>query len=233
MPQSLHWNLTKQTVGALESEISSNMSLSVGFSCHVWHACDCCKPHQPHILTRAILFVHFICPSVILFSASDSLSSSILSHVGRLTSLEWFLMGHNHLEGSLPSSVGLLLNLTRLALEEIKIHGAVPSEMARLGALEELQLQGNCLSGELPPELLEVWAHNPLNVLSLSENADLVGTTLAELCNSSTAAPPNAALFACSNKLCGCDCRCGQSHSEGLIALFWQGGDESTQCAMP
>jgi len=139
-------------------------------------------------------------------------------------------MGHNRLEGSLPSSVGLLQNLTRFALEENQIRGAVPSEMARLGALEELQLQGNRLPGKLPPELLEVWAHNPLNVLSLSENADLVATIPAELCNSSAAAPPNATLFVCSNKLCGCDCRCGQSHSEGLIALFQLGGDESTQC---
>ena len=76
------------------------------------------------------------------------------------------LLASESLSGSIPSSLGRLLELTHLNLSSNSLTGNIPRELGWLENLEELRLSGNSLTGCIPLPLKDV-ATNDLSSLNL------------------------------------------------------------------
>ena len=73
--------------------------------------------------------------------------------MGRLSRLNWLLLGRNDLTGPIPSGLGNLSGLTYLYLDDNRLTGPIPSDLGNLSRLIQLQLDANELTGPIPPEL--------------------------------------------------------------------------------
>ena len=157
------------------------------------------------------------CPSLAL--AGSSLTGTLPTEIGRLTSVTMLRLTYNGLTGSIPTELGLLTELSDLRLSQTSLSGSLPTEIGRmtsmklfrLGAIEnltgsipteigrltsalQLYLYGNQLTGSMPSELGLLTA---LRELSLEDN-HLTGSipselgdmpSLTELCVSRTINP--------------------------------------------
>jgi hypothetical protein len=59
----------------------------------------------------------------------------------------------NRISGTLPTEIGRLTHLKKLLLHDNLMSGTLPSELGQLTALTHLYVQGNLFSGSLPSEL--------------------------------------------------------------------------------
>ncbi|XP_072950435.1 receptor kinase-like protein Xa21 [Typha angustifolia] len=84
------------------------------------------------------------------------------------TSLEYFDVSFNQLEGSIPVGIGNLVNLSILTCNNNFLTGAIPATLARLEMLHIIYLDGNNLSGEIPSTFGNL---TQLTQLELSFNA--------------------------------------------------------------
>ena len=107
----------------------------------------------------------------------NRLSGTIPAAIGRLTHLKELVLSNNQLSGRLPTELSRLLRLERLSLSHNRLSGSIPAELSRLTNLKELVLSSNQLSGRLPTELSRLLR---LERLSLSHNR-LSGSIPAEL----------------------------------------------------
>lgn len=83
-----------------------------------------------------------------------SLSGTISSSIGVLTSLVTLYLAGNKISGSIPSAIGTLQSLTYLNLgTNILISGKIPSQMGSMVNLKYLYLDNNKLTGTVPSEL--------------------------------------------------------------------------------
>ena len=106
-----------------------------------------------------------------------SLSGSIPSGLGDLSSLTTLDLSGNQLTGAIPSGLGDLSNLTTLNLSTNQLSGPIPSELGGLSSLGTLNLSTNQLSGPIPSELGGL---SSLGTLDLSTN-QLHGVIPSEL----------------------------------------------------
>ena len=83
----------------------------------------------------------------------NSLTGTIPTELGNLSSLQWLNLYENQLSGSIPSELGNLSSLQSLHLYENQLSGSIPSELGNLSSLQFLNLYENQLSGSIPSEL--------------------------------------------------------------------------------
>lgn len=98
---------------------------------------------------------------------ANDLTGFIPSEIGQLSGLDNLNMMFNLLSGPIPSQLGQLNNLTELVLAANGFSGFLPTELGTLTSLELLTIQDNKLGGAIPPELGSMKA---LQLLSLSMN---------------------------------------------------------------
>ena len=109
--------------------------------------------------------------------ATNGLSGSIPSELGRLSHLQKLSIGGNRLSGTIPDAIGRLTHLKELVLANNQLSGRIPTELSRLIRLERLSLSNNQLSGSIPSELSRL---TDLKELVLCDN-QLSGAIPAEL----------------------------------------------------
>jgi len=84
---------------------------------------------------------------------SKSLSGSVSSSIGFLTSLTTVKLGPNSLRGTIPTSLGLLGLLTKLNLGTNLLTGTIPSQLGSLTNMNYLHFDNNKLTGSVPSSL--------------------------------------------------------------------------------
>ena len=84
---------------------------------------------------------------------SMSLTGTIPTELGLLTTLEYSNLWSNSLTGSIPSEIGLLTLLTYLELDHNLLTGTIPAEIGSLRQLTYLHLDSNYLTGRIPSEI--------------------------------------------------------------------------------
>ena len=67
-----------------------------------------------------------------------------------MTSLQYFLVSNNFLNGSIPQEIGMCRALIFIALDGNSLTGFIAASMGNLGNLSILQLSDNKLLGSLP-----------------------------------------------------------------------------------
>jgi Leucine-rich repeat (LRR) protein len=97
-----------------------------------------------------------------------TLTGSLPSELGLLTSLQSFSAHSNALTGSLPPDIGAWTALDLLDLGENKFSGSLPSEIGQMTALRGLNLTTNEFTGELPPTIGQLVG---VEILSLADNS--------------------------------------------------------------
>ena len=75
--------------------------------------------------------------------ASLSLTGTIPSSIGSLTSLQYFYLYTNKLSGTIPSSIGSLTSLQYLKVYKNSLSGTIPSSIGSLTSLQYFYLQTN------------------------------------------------------------------------------------------
>ena len=75
-----------------------------------------------------------------------SLTGTIPSSIGSLTSLQYLKLKTNNLNGTIPSSIGSLTSLTTLDLQFNQLTGTIPSSFSNLISLSSLYLDYNYLT---------------------------------------------------------------------------------------
>ena len=106
-----------------------------------------------------------------------TLTGSIPTELGDLSSLEYLDLSGNSLTGTIPTELGDLSNLTRLYLYFNLLSGSIPTELGDLSSLKWLHLRGNSLTGTIPTELGDL---SSLETLVLNSNS-LSGTIPTEM----------------------------------------------------
>jgi len=135
---------------------------------------------------------------IALLLASSSLSASLPSQLGSITSLRKIQLEINHISGSIPEELASLpylevLNLSTnhitgtlpesfassilqiLALRSNSINGSIPTELVTTPSCKEISLSKNILSGTIPPSFYEL---SILDTLDLSSNS--ISGTISE-----------------------------------------------------
>lgn len=84
---------------------------------------------------------------------AKSLSGTLCSQLGALTSLSSLDLSFNSLSGTAPSQLGQLTLITSLSLASNKLTGSVPSQLGNNVLLSALSLYSNSLSASLPTQL--------------------------------------------------------------------------------
>ncbi|VFQ67399.1 unnamed protein product [Cuscuta campestris] len=97
----------------------------------------------------------------------DSLTTSSLSWIGKLTKLTQVYLGNMDLKGEIPSWLVNLTRLTRLDMSDNRLTGPIPSSFVNLTQLTELDMQHNRLTGPIPPSLMKL---PELKSIDLSHN---------------------------------------------------------------
>ena len=82
-----------------------------------------------------------------------SLTGTIPSELGTLSSLRKLSLSSNQLTGEIPPELDSLASLEFLSLASNRLTGEIPSELGNLANLELLFLSSNRLIGEIPSEL--------------------------------------------------------------------------------
>ena len=86
----------------------------------------------------------------------NSLTGTIPTELGNLTSLTFLDLSRNSLTGSIPSELGDLESLTILDLGLNSLSGTIPTEFGNLSNLTYLSLSYNSLSGAIPSEVTDL-----------------------------------------------------------------------------
>ena len=79
-----------------------------------------------------------------------SLTGTIPSSIGSLTSLQIMDLSYNRLNGTMPSSIGSLTLLTSINLSINRLAGTIPSSIGTLTTLQQLSFNQNNLYGSIP-----------------------------------------------------------------------------------
>ncbi|KAI9188160.1 hypothetical protein H9P43_002551 [Blastocladiella emersonii ATCC 22665] len=115
--------------------------------------------------------------------------------IGKLTALEWLLLGGNKLKGTIPAEIGSLRNLSFLWLYSNELEGPIPSSLMQIKTLtsvyysdpaqSSLTLSNNQLSGPVPSGFGDM---KQLDTLDLDHNQfsgplprDMFNPNLSEL----------------------------------------------------
>jgi len=111
-------------------------------------------------------------------SASNyTISGTIPTEMGSLSSLEEVNLSNNALSGTIPKEVGTLKHLTNLVLDSNELTGPIPAEITSLLGLTTLILSNNALQGTIPHE---IGLLTKLTYLDLRNNA-LTGLIPSEI----------------------------------------------------
>ena len=81
---------------------------------------------------------------------AQSISGSIPSVIGKLTSLRYLYFQDNSIAHTIPSSLGKLSSLITLRLDSNSLEGTVPRSLTDLKSLTTLNLNNNYLTGSMP-----------------------------------------------------------------------------------
>ncbi|CAL4892389.1 unnamed protein product [Urochloa decumbens] len=88
-----------------------------------------------------------------LVLGSNHITGTIPTGIGNLVSLSMLYLDDNKITGPIPASIGELHNLYTLDLSKNKLYGNIPTSFGNFGQLSELYLQENNLSGAIPADL--------------------------------------------------------------------------------
>eukprot|EP00978_Attheya_sp_CCMP212_P043328 scaffold280686_cov30-Attheya_sp.AAC.1 len=82
-----------------------------------------------------------------------------------LSNLTILILEFNTLTGTIPSKIGQITTLLRMDLSDNDLTGTIPTEIGTLSNLIELILEGNILEGTIPSEIGQITAllENPLS----------------------------------------------------------------------
>ena len=117
---------------------------------------------------------------LLVFDAfTNTLTGTISSHIGLLSSLAVLDLFDNQLSGTIPSEFGNLESLKYVDLSKNFLTGNIPTELSNLGNIENVWLNDNFLSGTIPSFL---GLNTNLKSLYLTNNF-LTGSIPAELCS--------------------------------------------------
>mmetsp|Transcript_13568 Transcript_13568/g.38164 ORF Transcript_13568/g.38164 Transcript_13568/m.38164 type:complete len:1360 (-) Transcript_13568:377-4456(-) len=111
--------------------------------------------------------------------SSSSLSGTVSTSIGLLTSLTTILLDGNSLTGKIPSEIGLLSSLETLRLGENTLSDQIPTEIGLLSSLQETILGYNLFTGTIPSEIGKLTASK---VFKLNYAPHVVGTIPTEIC---------------------------------------------------
>jgi len=81
---------------------------------------------------------------------SDQLSGTIPTTIGYLTALYNLDLGYNRFTGTLPTTLGLLTALDYVILDENQLSGSIPSEIGSMSSIYYLSVSYNKLNGTIP-----------------------------------------------------------------------------------
>ncbi len=85
--------------------------------------------------------------------SDNGIIGSIPSDLGGLSNLGTLNLSGNQLSGTIPSDLGDLSSLGTLDLSTNQLHGVIPSDLGGLSSLITLNLSNNGLSGSIPSKL--------------------------------------------------------------------------------
>ncbi|KAK3281766.1 hypothetical protein CYMTET_10457 [Cymbomonas tetramitiformis] len=88
-----------------------------------------------------------------LYLNHNSLTGTVPTELGLLSSAEELSLAYNSLTGTVPTELGLLSSATVLYLHENRLTGTVPTELGLLSSAQDLFLDHNRLTGTVPTEL--------------------------------------------------------------------------------
>jgi len=77
-------------------------------------------------------------------------SGRIPESIGKLSQLQYLLIGNNPYTGTIPSSIGQLTNLKSIGLDRTQLTGSIPQSFSNLTNLEQFVAFGNKFSRALP-----------------------------------------------------------------------------------
>lgn len=142
-----------------------------------------------------------------LSGASNSISGTLPSQLGTLTSLVELAIVHSKLTGEIPSTIGGMTALTRLDLGANLLSGELPNQLGSLTRMVYLSLCcGNKFSGAIPSTIGDI---KSLNFLFL-QNSSVSDAVPASFCN----LLPSIQLEIQSNPLLACYPSCLSSYSK-------------------
>uniref|UniRef100_A0A7C9CT53 Leucine-rich repeat-containing N-terminal plant-type domain-containing protein n=2 Tax=Opuntia streptacantha TaxID=393608 RepID=A0A7C9CT53_OPUST len=98
------------------------------------------------------------------FSVQLTFKSNILTYVKIITTMAFFDVSNNGLEGEIPDSIGGLVSLRGLNLSHNHLTGQIPASMGNLALLDFLDLSSNRLTGQIPEELVSLTFLGVFNV---------------------------------------------------------------------
>jgi hypothetical protein len=81
--------------------------------------------------------------------------SSLSTEIGLLTSLQYFDVANQRLQGAIPSDWEVLTNMVMLNLSNNQISSTIPSFMGKISSLQSLMLGGNYFTGSFPQTIFE------------------------------------------------------------------------------
>jgi Leucine-rich repeat (LRR) protein len=122
----------------------------------------------PTTLAATLTFLNFF---------GNSLTGSIPTEIGSLSSLTELSFSANSLTGSIPTEIGSLSSLTKLSVYTNSLSGLIPTEIGSLTSLTYLGFYINSLSGSIPTEIGSLTG---LTQLSFSVNS-LTGSIPTEI----------------------------------------------------
>ena len=149
-----------------------------------------------------------------LFLASNQLTGYIPTELGALESMRDLELEYNYLSGPIPSELGSYLDLEYLWLHDNLLTNIIPSEIGNLVRVQDINLASNQLSGELPGVLSVLLTDYNISAFNISSNPLLEGQVHEDLCDMRFLS------FDCSVRLCGCDCPCFETGTNGTTFVI-------------
>ncbi|KAK3232876.1 hypothetical protein CYMTET_56800 [Cymbomonas tetramitiformis] len=110
--------------------------------------------------------------------STNQLTGTWPTEIGQLTRLTSLHIGKNSFTGTLPSQVAGLTSLNFLSATSNSLRGTLPSELGSVGQLKDLYLGSNSLTGSIPTQLGVL---TELTNLQLNSNL-LVGEVPSQMC---------------------------------------------------
>ena len=109
----------------------------------------------------------------------NSLSGSIPSQMGNISSLEWLILDNNKFTGSIPNELKNLESIAWIHLNANFLTGSIPDMFQTMPNLTDLYMAHNQLSGSIPDS---IWALESIFRLLLDNN-DLTGSVPDDFCS--------------------------------------------------